>query len=353
MKKDFELYSSYEDKVKRLVNIFTVVFILILFVSLCLNICVFSVDETKETLVDILLIFLIICIVIFCKRQLFENSLRKQLLFVLVLFFVLPYFHVFCPEKYLNGKHIFFLYYGFFLLFLYFFWKVVRSYVRCITKLKRDYESLASRDNSNKLFNLIGRSVFHDLSTPMSVVYGIAGMLRDDTIDEETKKEALNQLSIAVREIDDILDTSTLLIRGECSNDCFYPVQEVTKLVSLVSSRMRSARITVDVSGDEKLMILGDRGMFARVCMNIVVNSIEEFERNKKSNAHIGIKVFQKNNRVVCVFSDNGNGFKKGVSIGCGLEFCRLVIKEKFKGTMKIRSKAGEYCKVFLYFPIS
>ncbi|HOV29634.1 MAG TPA: HAMP domain-containing sensor histidine kinase [Candidatus Dojkabacteria bacterium] len=353
MKKDFELYSSYENKVRKLVNVSTILFVTILFGSLCLNLCVFSVDESKQTLVDILLIFLILSVVIFCKRQLFEDNLRKQLIFVLVLFFVLPYFHVFCPEKYLNSKQVFLVYYGFFLLFLYFFGKLLRSYLRYVTKLKRDYESLACQNNSNRLFNLIGKSVFHDLSTPMSVVYGIAGMLRNDSLDENTKEEALNQLSIAVRQIDDILDTSTLLIRGDYSDTCFSPVTEITKLVSLVSSRIKRVGITVDIQGDEKLTITGDRGMFARVCMNILVNSIEEFERSKKLGANICIKVFEKDGCVVNVFSDNGNGFSKDARVGCGLEFCRLVVKEKFKGSLKIRSKAGKYCKVFLYFPSS
>ncbi len=353
MKKKIELPSFYEAKIERMVKISTFLFLTILFISLCFNTFILSGDPSLVILLNSICLFLIIVVVVVCQRVLFVGKLHTQFAFVIFLFFILPHLHSLTANKFIDIKYIFFSYYVCFMLFLYFLARLLNSYLMHITKLKKEYEELVNHENCNRLSNLICRSVFHDLSTPLSVVYGISKMLQDGSIKGYEEKQALEKLLLATQQMENIIDSSDILIRRKNIEDNFSPLCEIRKLINLLLSRIKRNEINVVITGDKNILIFGEKVMFLRVCMNILINSIEEFERISKRKKKIVINVVKRENTVVITFRDNGDGFEKDTVLGCGLQFCKLVLKEKFYGYLKITSKRSKYCKVSLYIPAS
>lgn len=353
MKKDLKLSSLYESKIEKMIRISTFLFLVILFVSLCLNTLVYSAYESNAILINSILLFLIILTVLVCQRILFVGKIHVQLGFVIFLFFLLPHLHFLASDKFFDFKYIFFVYYTCFIVFLFFLARLLNSYLMYITKLKREYEDLVNDDNCNMLSKLIFRSIFHDLSTPLSVVCGISKMLEDGVIEKKKEKEVLKKLSLAIDQMENIIESSDILVRNRNVEENFSAVCEIEKLNDLLFSRMNSCGIKFVVLGDRNIFLFGEKVMFLRVCMNILINSIEEFERITKARKKITVKVVRKDKKVIITFTDNGNGFDKDTDFGCGLRFCELVVKEKFYGYLEIDSEIGKHCRVTLFLPAS
>ena len=119
----------------------------------------------------------------------------------------------------------------------------------------------------------------------------------------------------------------------------------------------KTSHCKIEIQCDEDIFIYSCPGSFSQIITNFVMNSIVHGFKNR-DNGMINISLHEKNNNVILVYSDNGNGIKKedlkkiynpffttnrnhGGS-GLGLNIVYNIITTTLNGKITCESKEGE-----------
>lgn len=214
----------------------------------------------------------------------------------------------------------------------------------------------------------ISMCLIHDISTPLSVISGSLGLLKDSQVKSSqafvVKESALHSLSY----LESILDNSLLLLRNEERRSMFNPDQIVDKILVIIKSRAEESGIVLTSDLYNKSMAYGNESFFARAVLNVLVNALEELEVNDDG----GIKKIQVTSNVsnsfyIIKIKDSGRGIQRDVlrsirggvvstknrhHLGLGLHFVLDTVENHFKGSLKIKSRKGKSTTVVFKIPI-
>lgn len=244
-----------------------------------------------------------------------------------------------------------------------------RSKMETLERLKDSYKEIATYMNSNSTALVLNRAILHDLAIFVSVLDGTKLLLEKSNLSVKEKREIYEKIFISVEKIREIIQSGYSLIDGGNCNINIQPKVEILKIVKILQSKLQYSSITVNVKDEsDGAGIFGDNIIFSRIFLNIFLNAVEELEKCRKNAKEITISLKVCQPYLVIEVIDNGNGMKDNGSkrnasyspsskrknrIGSGLMFCRILIKEKFNGRIKISSQNGKYTKVSLYYKIS
>ncbi len=128
------------------------------------------------------------------------------------------------------------------------------------------------------------------------------------------------------------------------------------KINTLLKFRFSKTKTKLDLNFEDNYKILGYEGEFLQVILNILNNSLDNFEKQELLNKEIKVSCFKDNGNIVLKIEDNGGGIpnellpnrlfeeyittkhKNGGS-GIGLYLCKQIIEEHFKGQINVTNK--------------
>jgi signal transduction histidine kinase len=229
------------------------------------------------------------------------------------------------------------------------------------------YKYLANLEYKHRLVGKISKCLIHDISTPLSVLSGSLKLLENSKLNN---KEISNIKKVAVNSLlylESILDNSFLLLKDSKCTRKFSANYTVKKVLLLLKSRIKKSGIVINCDFTDSIKIYGNESLFARAVLNVLINSIEELEMNKKEKKIIDIKSKQRRKMYILRIKDNGRGIERKVlasirrsefsmkdewHLGLGLSFVFDTVKNHFKGSLEIKSVRGKSTTVIFKIPI-
>jgi C4-dicarboxylate-specific signal transduction histidine kinase len=178
----------------------------------------------------------------------------------------------------------------------------------------------------------------------------------------EVKRSALDSLLY----LENLLDNSHLLLRNSEGKEWFKPDEVVKKTVLLLRSKVKSLGIEIKCSLAVSKKIYGQESFFARAVLNVLINSMEELEGNKKTEKVIEISSKEEDSTYFLTVKDNGCGIdekiletfwdreitmKDGKHLGLGLHFVLDTVENHFDGSLKVKSKENVSTEIVFIIP--
>jgi len=231
--------------------------------------------------------------------------------------------------------------------------------------LKKNFDKQIESMYNTAIIGNIAKPLLHDIATPVSSLGGVIDLIqRNSRYDGEliaVAKESVQQIS-------DLVLEGRELIRGRDIIQIFEIRETIQKVIKILKSEIAKDDINITLLASSSYRVKGVIGLFERIMINLIVNSIEEL-KNKENNRIINIELHSNDiNYLKIVIQDNGRGIDENsqkyifdenftlknnyYNLGLGLPFVKKTIEEKFKGKISIESKVNLFCKFILTFNI-
>jgi PAS domain S-box-containing protein len=140
-------------------------------------------------------------------------------------------------------------------------------------------------------------------------------------------------------------------------NSVFNPIVSINQALSLVDSLLKLNQIKLTQKVDSKITIFGNSNALAHVVLSIIQNTIDIIKLRKIKNPAIEISLKDTSRYIILSLKDNADGIqgvtpvddifkpfnskKKISSTGIGLYMSRLVIEDKFHGSIRAGNAHG------------
>jgi two-component system, sensor histidine kinase and response regulator len=202
--------------------------------------------------------------------------------------------------------------------------------------------------------------ITHQWMQPLTIISLNAQMLPVDMGGDEPSVDVANRYS------QDILEQTTFMT--QTINDFrnfykpskqkapFFVLKQASAIVTLLSTQLSQANITVQIRGDEELCCLGYENEFKQVALNIINNARDAFEERDIQNRLVTIEAGIKNEWIYLTIADNAGGipthllssiFDSFVSTkgekgtGIGLSLGKTIIEENMQGKFSVQNIDG------------
>ncbi len=335
---------------------------------------IFLIFLLEKSLIHLILAFIVLfcclCLCILIGFNLIIEGFKYVSKILSVIFIGAPVFFVLTVLSSLPSSRLAFTLFSVVALLLFSILVLLsKSQIENLENLKDSYKEIATYMNSNSTALVLNRAILHDLAIFVSVLDGTKLLLEESNLSVKEKRELYEKIFISVEKIREIIQSGYSLIDGGTCDTNIQPKVDILKIVKILQSKLQYSSITVNVKDEsDGVRIFGDNIIFSRIFLNIFLNAVEELEKCRKNAKEITISLKVCKPYLVIEVIDNGNGMKDNGSkrnasyspsskrknrIGSGLMFCRILIKEKFNGRIKISSQNGKYTKVSLYYKIS
>jgi two-component system, OmpR family, phosphate regulon sensor histidine kinase PhoR len=157
-------------------------------------------------------------------------------------------------------------------------------------------------------------NVTHELRTPiftiqLSLETLLDGAIKDDSVNMDFLKRALNQTSRLRELVDDLINISRLEAGMKISKRYFEILNFINNIVNELSelSRNKKVKLTIESEVSEKTRAFGDEERLKQVIINLIDNAIKY--TNEDGEIKIGLRKTDKD--VIIAISDNGVGIPK------------------------------------------
>jgi len=223
-------------------------------------------------------------------------------------------------------------------------------------------------NTQNKLLSIIS----HDLKNSIGgISNAIEYLLLDHELDEETKREVLNELNnnskMTVSLLENILEWAKVK-NVNLFNPTWYNCRTlIVKVIDLMNYQALVKKISIETIIDPELKIYTDTQIFAAIMRNLLSNAIKFSPisgkiilKAKGEKSHIQIEVIDNGTGMSEAILTNVFDFKeKQTSLGTknekGSGFGLFMVKEFMElhnGIIVIDSKPGKGTRVILQFPV-
>ncbi|MBO5657435.1 MAG: HAMP domain-containing histidine kinase [Agathobacter sp.] len=225
------------------------------------------------------------------------------------------------------------------------------------------------RHNYEKQRNALLSDIAHDLRTPMTTIAGYAKALKDGVVTDEGKKqEYLEAIDSKSEQMAELLALLFDYVRMDSMH--FGLKRDMVDLPELL--RKIAASLYADVEEkdmefaiaipEQQMMVAIDGIQFSRVITNLITNAI----RHNEPGCTIGLKLYQENEEVVIVVSDDGEIIESKIAdhifepfivgdksrqsnsgSGLGLSIAKKIV-DMHEGTLELVQMKEEYHKAFI-----
>lgn len=131
----------------------------------------------------------------------------------------------------------------------------------------------------------------------------------------------------------------------------------IKSAVNIIQASLTSQNIKLQLHENDNMMLVGYPNEFSQVILNLLANSLDAFMLNKISNPQITIKSFSNTQQIQIIVEDNAGGIDSHIldtlfdiyvsskkdkdGTGLGLYMSKLIIEEKFLGTISAKNSAN------------
>jgi two-component system, OmpR family, sensor histidine kinase KdpD len=180
-----------------------------------------------------------------------------------------------------------------------------------IRRAEKEARRKEEKENTLKLYNTLLNSLSHELKTPISTIIAASDNLQtmSDKLSEVNKYELVSEITKASlqldRQVGNLLNMSRLesgFIKPK--NDWFDVKELVYNVVNQLKEEGKEKPINVSIKENLPLFKL-DYGLLWQVLHNLIHNAITYIPKY----AVISVKAYCKENKLILIVEDTGNGF--------------------------------------------
>jgi signal transduction histidine kinase len=240
---------------------------------------------------------------------------------------------------------------------------MTRGYERAALELAERREELCSEseDRTRALEGMAAR-LAHELKNPLAAIKGLSTHMARNAADAKTSE----RLAIVAAEADRLQAIVESFLSFSRGLDDLKPaptrLHEVARELSvLLETRAQEAGVTIDVTGDEVLVIESDARKVRQAMLNLVLNAIQASPR--ESTVAIGVAAEAGGARITV--RDQGPGMScevlerirkpyfttKDSGTGLGVAVARGLI-EQHGGQLEFKSAPGKGTTVIMHLPL-
>ncbi|UJB69094.1 response regulator [Acaryochloris sp. 'Moss Beach'] len=242
--------------------------------------------------------------------------------------------------------------------------------------LKSAQASLVEAEKMAALGALVA-GVAHEINTPIGNTITVASTLADESeifvdaaengqLKRSTLSHYLNVVSRCTKLINSNLGRAGDLIQSfkQVAVDqshrelrTFNLKDYVGEVVTSLQPQARRSGLTLDLAGDDSIVLTHDPGVFAQVITNLVTNSIKHGYQPGEAG-QLQIQIEQQDHQVLLTYRDDGCGIptenlpkvyepffttaRNRGGTGLGLNIVYNIVTQSLKGTIKIDSQIGQ-----------
>lgn len=214
---------------------------------------------------------------------------------------------------------------------------------RDITDQQRLQQQLIQSERLAAMGQMIA-GVAHELNNPLTAILGVTELMRDQTVDETSRRHldlAHRQARRAAHIVQDLLVFSRPAMPR---NTLLHLSDLLQRTLQLHEYSLRSNQIHVDLIARPDLpTVLGDSNQLTQVFLNLIVNA-EQAIREIREQGTLRIRLGVVGDHVLITFQDDGVGIRRetlprifdpffttkrpGRGTGLGLSICMAIIRE-------------------------
>jgi signal transduction histidine kinase len=152
----------------------------------------------------------------------------------------------------------------------------------------------------------------HELRTPLTVLKGTLEVLIRKPRSQSEYEDKINFCISEVNRLNNLVDQLLLLARFENQKQSLkiekvYLNAQILDILTLYSGKINAKKINLTHSFSGNYYINSDNYLVSIIISNIISNAI----KYTNDNGEISISLSQKNNKTICIISDNGIGISK------------------------------------------
>jgi two-component system, sensor histidine kinase and response regulator len=196
--------------------------------------------------------------------------------------------------------------------------------------------------------------ISHQLKQPLNVLSLYCECLQysfddgevDDTYLKDFSKNTKSQIMYMTETINGFLD----FYNPNKTQEIFNINDSIQAALKILESKISLNNVKIDLEVDETLKATGIKMELMQVVINIVSNSLDVFIERNIENRVIFLKLFQEDSKIILSLEDSAGGIKdeilekildpyfttKTTGTGIGLYMVKLIIKNNFKGDLKV-----------------
>ncbi|ABW30072.1 hybrid sensor histidine kinase/response regulator [Acaryochloris marina] len=242
--------------------------------------------------------------------------------------------------------------------------------------LKSAQASLVESEKMAALGALVA-GVAHEINTPIGNTITVASTLADESAVFVNAAEAGQLKRSTLNHYLDVVNRCTKLINSNLgrAGDLIQSFKQVAvdqshrelrtfnlkdyvgEVVTSLEPQARRSGLTLDLAGDDSIVLTHDPGVFAQVITNLVTNSIKHaYQPGEVGQLQIHLE--QQNDQVLLTYRDDGCGIstenlsrvyepffttaRNQGGTGLGLNIVYNIVTQSLKGTIKIDSQLGQ-----------
>lgn len=198
------------------------------------------------------------------------------------------------------------------MLFMYFIIAMVNAVLTYkIRQIEKEANKKEEKEKTVLLYNTLLNSLSHELRTPISTIIGATDNLltESEKLSDQNKNELLTEVSKASlrlnRQVENLLNMSRLESGFIKPKKDWCDINElVYDVVNRLKENYDNHPINVQIKENLPLFKL-DYGLIEQVLNNLIFNAIQYIPRY----GIISILVFCKDEKLILIVEDNGNGF--------------------------------------------
>jgi len=215
--------------------------------------------------------------------------------------------------------------------------------VRDITEQQRLQQQLIQSERLAAMGQMIA-GVAHELNNPLTAILGVTELIRDQTSDENTRRQ-LDLAHRQARRAAHIVESLLVFSRPATPRNVLLHLGDLLqRTVQLHEHSLRSNHIEVDLLVRPDLpTVLGDSNQLTQVFLNLIVNA-EQAIREVREQGTLRVRAGVVGDRVLVTFQDDGVGIRRetlprifdpffttkrpGRGTGLGLSICMAIVRE-------------------------
>ncbi len=215
-----------------------------------------------------------------------------------------------------------------------------------VEKLRKQERILSHQSKQAALGEMIGviahqwRQPLHELNLNNAYLKEI---VKDDNLSDVVinNEEIVNFMSNTITNFENFYK--------DTKDESFNLSQSIEEVLILLETLIKKEQINFIKEIDVDIEIFGKRNNLAQVVLTIIQNAIEIFKERQRENPTIKIVAKKEKEKIIITIEDNAGGtglddlsdmfkmfksFKKNQSSGIGLYMAKIIIEDKFHGTL-------------------
>lgn len=210
--------------------------------------------------------------------------------------------------------------------------------------------------------------ISHQLKQPLNVLslycHDIKFSYDMDDLDKETVDDFAINTKKQIKYMSDTIDSFLSFFSLEKTFDNISIKKTIESLLDLMKSEIGKNNVEIELNVEDNY-INGIQMELSQVLMNLITNSIQAYNERDIKDRKITISSYKKDNEVFLEIGDNACGIDddnleklfdpyfttKENGTGIGLYMVKLVVKNSFKGDLKVENRIGHGLKFIMSFP--